>query len=379
MRNITTGCTSNATVVVVNNPSTLTPPTATSTQPTCAAGGTITVTSPIGANYTYSINGTTYQASPVFPGLAPNSYNVTVRDLTTGCTSNATVVVVSNPSTLAPPAATSTQPTCVAGGAITVTSPIGANYTYSINGTTYQASPFFTALGPASYNVTVRDNTTGCTSAGTLVVLTAAAIVPAPTVSVTQPTCILNTGTTTITAPLGPDYEYRINGGPYQSSPTFAGLAPNTYNVSVRYIPTGCTSANTIVTIVAAATLPAPTATATLQPTCTTGGNITVSAPLGTQYEYSIDGVNYQPAVVFTGLNPGPYNVTVRDNTSGCVSSAAIVTMANPPGGPATPTFTTTQPTCTVITGSITVTSPLGANLEYSINGTAYQAGTLFS
>ncbi|MCP9751630.1 hypothetical protein, partial [Ferruginibacter sp. HRS2-29] len=72
----------------------LTPPTASVTvQATCAAGGTITVSSPLGANYTYSIDGTNYQASPVFPNLTPNSYNVTVRNLTTGCTSTATVVV----------------------------------------------------------------------------------------------------------------------------------------------------------------------------------------------------------------------------------------------------------------------------------------------
>jgi len=379
VRNIVTGCTSAATVVVVANPSTLAPPMASVTvQATCATGGTITVSSPLGANYTYGINGN-YQASPVFPNQLPNSYNITVRDIATGCTSNAAVVVVNAPSTPAAPAVSVTQPTCVAGGMITISSPLGANYTYSINGTTYQASPVFPTLAATTYNVTVRDINTGCTSSSTPVVLTTPATVPAPTLTVSQPTCIMNTGTITVTAPIGPDYEYRIDGLTYQASPTFSGVAPGPHTINVRHIPTGCTSANTPVTIVPAATLAAPVASATLQPTCTTGGNITVSSPLGAQYEYSIDGVNYQPALVFTGLNPGTYNVTVRDNTSGCVSSAAIVTMANPPGGPAAPTATTTQPTCTVITGTITVTSPLGANLEYSIDGTTYQAATLFS
>ncbi|MCP9751629.1 hypothetical protein, partial [Ferruginibacter sp. HRS2-29] len=114
--------------------------------------------SPLGANYTYSIDGATYQASPVFANLSPNSYNVTVKNVTTGCTSLATVVVVNNPSALPPPTASVTiQATCATGGTITVSSPLGANFTYSVNGTTYQASPVFPNLTPNTYNVTVRN------------------------------------------------------------------------------------------------------------------------------------------------------------------------------------------------------------------------------
>jgi hypothetical protein len=47
---------------------------------TCTvATGTITVTAPLGAQYTYSIDGTNFQASPTFNTLAPNGYTVTVR------------------------------------------------------------------------------------------------------------------------------------------------------------------------------------------------------------------------------------------------------------------------------------------------------------
>jgi hypothetical protein len=41
---------------------------------TCSvATGTITVTAPIGAQYTYSIDGTNFQSSPTFNNVAPNT------------------------------------------------------------------------------------------------------------------------------------------------------------------------------------------------------------------------------------------------------------------------------------------------------------------
>jgi len=81
----------------------------------------------------------------------------------------------------------------------------------------------------------------------------------------------------------------------------------------------------------------APTATVTTQPSCAVPtGTITVTAPTGSNYEYSIDGVTYQAGTAFSSLAPGSYNVTVRDNVSGCVSSAT--TLVVDPIGPSTDT-----------------------------------------
>ncbi|MCG2612625.1 hypothetical protein LZZ90_14035, partial [Flavobacterium sp. SM15] len=67
----------------------------------------------------------------------------------------------------------------------------------------------------------------------------------------------------------------------------------------------------------------APTASVTVQPTCTVPtGTIVVTAPTGATLEYSVNGVSYQASGTFTGLPPGGYNVTVRDTATGCVSSA---------------------------------------------------------
>ena len=74
----------------------------------------------------------------------------------------------------------------------------------------------------------------------------------------------------------------------------------------------------------------APTASATQQPSCENNtGIITVTSPApGTGYSYSINGVDYSnTSGIFTGLAPGPYNVKVKNNTSGCESPSTPITI----------------------------------------------------
>ncbi|HNQ67442.1 MAG TPA: gliding motility-associated C-terminal domain-containing protein [Bacteroidales bacterium] len=63
-------------------------------------------------------------------------------------------------------------------------------------------------------------------------------------------------------------------------------------------------------------------------------GIITVTAPLGADYEYSIDG-NYQAGVTFGPLTNGNYTVTVEDVTTGCTTEGTPITLNcgcdNPP------------------------------------------------
>jgi hypothetical protein len=69
-------------------------PTASSTiQPTCGTpSGTIVVSTQSGVEY--SVNGTTYQSSNTFSGLAPNDYTLYVRNL-----ADATCVTMSSSTT----------------------------------------------------------------------------------------------------------------------------------------------------------------------------------------------------------------------------------------------------------------------------------------
>jgi hypothetical protein len=132
-------------------------------------------------------------------------------------------------------------------------------------------------------------------------------------------------------------------------------VAPGTYPVTAKNA-SGCVSPATSVTINAAPTAPAaPTASVTLQPTCSVGtGTITVTAPTGAGMTYSIDGTTYANTTgVFTSVVPGTYNVTAQ-NATGCVSAGTSVTINAQPSAPSAPSVgSITQPSCSVATGSV--------------------------
>ena len=157
--------------------------------------------------------------------------------------------------------------------------------------------------------------------------------VTAPTV--TQPTCATPTGTIVVNATGGPgSLEYSVdNGASWQTSSTFSGLNPGSYNIKVRLqndpscmttytqnpvvlnTPTGCCTPPTVT---------APTVT---QPTCATPtGTIVVNATGGPgSLEYSVDnGASWQTSSTFSGLNPGSYNIKVRlQNDPNCMTAYA--------------------------------------------------------
>ena len=337
------------------------------------------MTSPApGAGIGYSIDGTDYSnTTGVFTGLIPGTYTVTVNN--GSCISlGASVTINAPPSAPAAPTVTVTDATCaVATGTITVTAPVpGTGIGYSIDGIDYSnTTGIFSGLTPGNYNVTVNNGT--CISLGTAVTVNAAPAAPvAPVVSVTNPTCTVPTGTITVTSPApATGISYSIDGINYTNTTgIFTGLTPGNYNVTVQGAP-GCISTATPATVAAVPTAPvAPVATVT-DATCTVGtGTITVTSPApATGITYSIDGINYTNTTgIFTGVIPGNYSVTVQ-GAPGCISAATAVTVNAPPSAPAAPTASATDATCTVATGTITVTSPLpGTGITYSIDGVNY-------
>ena len=126
-----------------------------------------------------------------------------------------------------------------------------------------------------------------------------------------------------MSAPNGTFIEYSI-GGAYQTNNTFSGLGSGSYNITARNSSTGCVSAITVVVIDPIPGAPAaPTASVVSQPSCTTPtSTIVVSAPTGGNFQYSIGGT-FQSSNTFPGLTPGNYNVTVKDISTGCISSIA--------------------------------------------------------
>ncbi|RNL77381.1 DUF11 domain-containing protein, partial [Sinomicrobium pectinilyticum] len=107
------------------------------------------------------------------------------------------------------------------------------------------------------------------------------------------------------------------------------------------------------------------------QPVCIDGeGSIEVISPLGAQFEYSINGADYQSAAVFESVAPGTYMVTVRNTTNGCVSLETEAVVDN---APTAPVPVVTQPDCESPTGTIHV--PRYENASYSIDGGASFSG----
>ena len=114
------------------------------------------------------------------------------------------------------------------------------------------------------------------------------------------------------------------------------------------------------------------------QPTCAVPtGTITVTVQTAGE-TYSFDnGITFQAGNSKPGLAPGTYNVIIK-SSGGCNSAATSAVINTAPGAPSIPVQTTD---CTAGVGQakITVTSPTGADLEYSLDGGAYQAGTTFT
>ncbi len=356
------------------------------TQPTCGIPtGTIVFTTQAGVEYSV---GAGYQASETFTGLIPGVYTLTVRSIADNtCITPAasTVTLTAAVAPAVPTVASTLQPTCgTPTGTIVFTTQAGVEYSV---GAGYQVSETFAGLTPGVYTLSVRsiaDNSCITPAAATVTINAVPAAPAIPTVSgVTQPTCGTPTGTIVFTTQAG--VEYSVGAG-YQVSETFAGLIPGVYTLTVRSIAdnTCITPAAATVTIDPVPSSPAaPTASVTIQPTCSVPtGTIVVTAPVGAQYEYNIDGGSYQSGVTFVGLLPGPHTLTARLIASpACVSPAsAVLTVNAVPVAPASPTASvTTQPSCSVPTGTVVVTAPLGAAYEYSINGGAYQTGVTFA
>lgn len=150
-----------------------------------------------------------------------------------------------------------------------------------------------------------------------------------PTLSVTQPTCSILSGSITVTSPLdGVTYSFD-NGVTFQASNTISGLPQGTYKVRIKN-SSGAVSEAVSAIIESAPLIPAAFSAAITNPTCTVNtGSITVNTT-DTNLLYSFDGgATYQQSNTKTGLQPGIYQIVVK-NTNGCTSNTnAIINAAD--------------------------------------------------
>jgi hypothetical protein len=380
----TAGCVSPGTVFTVDpQPETPAAPTLAITQPNCEVStGTITITAPLGSGLQYSINGEVFQTEPSFTGLTAGIYEVIVENAF-GCASSTTATIVAQPGAPSQPVAIVTQPDCDTPlGSIVISAPMGDELAYSIDGVTFTGTLSYTDLPAGTYTVTAV-NGAGCHSAPLMVTILPQPEVPeAPVLEVTQPDCLVLTGTIEVSSPLGM-YYYSVDGSTYTTSVLFTDLAPGAYSVTVMAGLEGCVSqaTATLINLPPPPIQPGPTVQVT-NPDCSqTTGSISITEPSASDYTYSIDGTTYTSTNLFEELTPGTYQVSFK-TAEGCVSVPVTATVNEPPVIP-TPVLTLTQPTCAVPTGTIEVTSPLGDEYMYvlqtSSTSSTWSSTTVFS
>ncbi|MBK9423629.1 MAG: SprB repeat-containing protein [Bacteroidetes bacterium] len=280
-----------------------------------------------------------------------------------------TVVSTGGPSVTATAVASS----CSANtGSITASGTGGAGaLQYSINGTTFQAFNTFNGLAPGTYTLYVRD-VNGCIGINIIVVPNTTP--PAVTAIVTPTSCSLINGIITATGSLGTaPYQYSINGGTYQVSNVFTGLGTGAYTITIKDF-NNCTSNTTVqMTNVSGLSLTA----STIASSCSSNSGSIHAVSVGgvPSLTYSINGTVYQSSPDFLNLGGGVYTVYAMD-ANGCIATTSV-TVATALSATINATFT--NPTCAGANGTITVTATGGvAPLQYSINGTVYQSGTIF-
>ena len=227
-------------------------------------------------------------------------------------------------------------------------------------------------------------------------------VVTVNTSSTTQPNCVGDLGSVTVTAAGGQDletgtYEYSNNAGAWQTSPTFNNLAQGSSNVfSSRLVLSNgrfCVS---------------PTSTATISiNTITNGINVTgASVNTSPSYPGATDGainivtsggapnrtfqvagpvtrsvINSLSSAVISNLPAGTYTVSVTDG-NGCTANFAstVVLNAIPVPTVGTPNITTPISCFGDSDGEITIPITGGVtnyNFDWRLNGTSIETGTI--
>ena len=321
------------------------------------------------APYQYSVNAQPSQTSPIFPGLVAGNYNLVVNDAN-GCT--ASVPETIQEICIFSVSALSTNAECGAyDGSLTATVVNGtAPFLYSLDGINFSASNTFTYLQPGLYTVTAKD------ANGTIATTTVLVGEGCPSLSATvvSASCGNQNGSITAMGINGTEpYLYALNGGSFQLSNTFTGLAPGIYVVTVQDVKGfTATVSDTVYNSCPSVTAVGNNASCGLD-----NGKIMATGSNGRlPYQYSLDGVNFQISNLFSSLAPGYYIVTVRDSLKSL--STTSLTINNIPGPFVTASATSAS--CLNNDGSITAIGSGGTgSLEYSLDSIHFQSSDLFS
>ncbi|MEP2278699.1 SprB repeat-containing protein, partial [Maribacter sp.] len=300
---------------------------------TCFEGntGTITFIDPVGSpsgSFLYSIdNGVTYQDTPLFEGLPEGTYYPrlsTVENSNCDFITNA-VDILASPALFYDEAGTTITRASGPGandGSISVAVQGGTPpYTYVIDGGTPQDTNVFNNLSEGTYEITITDSV-GCMEPAIIEVtaigpLTISNIVPNDALCRNEANGSI---TATVTGEGDIIYSWTLPDG----SPVPVSNGVNTQNLegilAGDYVLTVTDDITTVTSEVISVGEPTTSLTileiTSTDVSCFGGsdGSIEIQADGGTgNYNYSINGVDFQPELIFDGLEANNYTVTVRD------------------------------------------------------------------
>ncbi|MFK7920945.1 MAG: gliding motility-associated C-terminal domain-containing protein, partial [Bacteroidia bacterium] len=329
--------------------------------------------------YQYSIDGTNFQTSNQFTGLAVGTYSFSVRDANNCLFSlNATIT---EPTVLSATLANQTNVDCF--GASTGSAELSATggtspYQYSSNGVNFGNSPILTGLSAGTYSLSVRDANNCLFSLS--VTITEPPVLTTSILSQNNVDCNGNsTGIVNIGAVGGtPPYQYAINGAAFGPNPTFTNLAAGNYSISVRDANNCLQTQAVMITEPSVLSLNLVSQT-NVDCNGNSVGATAVSGQGGTvPYQYSIDGINFGNANTFGGLAAGTYTLSVRDDSS-CLATLNV-TITEPTPLSASIANQTNVDCNGNSTGSVSLTPNGGTNpYQYSIDGINFSTSNQFN
>ncbi|MBI3218935.1 MAG: T9SS type A sorting domain-containing protein [Bacteroidetes bacterium] len=301
----------------------------TKTSPDCVGGnnGSIQVTA-VGGNggYSYQWNGAS--GTNILSGIASGTYTLQIKD-SKNCTLSQ-AITLNDPAPIAIATVNQITPSCAsaADGSIQVSASGGnAGFTYSWNTGATGAS--INGLAAGTYTVTAKD-AKNCTQVKSIT-LTAPSLLNLSIVNSTQVSCFAGAnGSVTLSASGGTGtYEYSINGGStWQTSPTFNGLAANTFTASTRD-SNGCIGTTSV--SITQPTVLSSTISSTINTTCgLANGSATVSGSGGTApYTYQwFNAANQLVASNNTLQNASAGNYQVITTDANSCTFIKVVTIA---------------------------------------------------
>ncbi len=350
-------------------------------QPTsCGVGnGSITVSSPSGgvAPYQYSLDGITYQNSPVFAGLSGGNYNIHIKDsnncsliLPTALTGSTSPIIIGAPSGVSPSCAG------LLNGQVSITSVTGGvlPYQYSLDNVTFQSSPIFTGLADGFYTIYVKD-ASNCVQNTTYTLLPTNTItfdfVQVGLANCSNPTARVEVRN--VVGGLAP-YQYSMDGVNYTSSNVFENVAAGTYTCYVKDSRVGnCVTQRSAIVdgtkafnyILTQQNLDCKQGLGNIKITAIVGGTLPYVLTLKKDNQIIKTETIFVDNYTFTDLLEGNYTLNVT-NASTC--SIADKTIILKKSIPLAATISTTKSLLTEPTGSILIEEITGGTSPYSVS-----------